>query len=92
MSLALSDLISTEDRDQVLATLLAVAALINAPTTSWQEGAPILTMLMTASQKLADLTVVAADITKGGFGELLPSDAWADRWALSTNGRIPGPD
>ncbi len=83
MSLALSDLISTEDRDQVLATLLTVAALLNAPTTSWQEGAPILTMLTTASQKFADLTVVAADITKGGFGELLPSDAWADRWALS---------
>ncbi len=83
MSLALSDLITTEDRDSVLATLLAVSALLNAPTTSWQEGAPILTMLTTAAQKLSDLTTVAAEITKGGFGELLPSDAWADRWALS---------
>lgn len=83
MPLSLSDLITVEDRDDVLATLLAVSALLNAPTTSWQEGAPILTMLTTAAQKLADLTVVAADITKGGFGELLPSDAWADRWALS---------
>ncbi len=83
MSLALSDLITPEDRDSVLATLLAVSALLNAPTTSWQEGAPLLTMLTTAAQKLADLSVVAVDITKGGFGELLPSDAWADRWALS---------
>lgn len=83
MTLALEDLITTEDRDEVLATLLAVSALLGAPTTSWQEGAPILTMLTTAAQKLSDLTVVVADITKGGFGELLPSDAWAERWALS---------
>lgn len=83
MSLALSDLITEEERDEVVASLLAIAALLDQPTTAWQEGNPILTLLMTASQKLADLTTLVTEITKGGFGELLPSDAWADRWALS---------
>ena len=83
MTLLISDLITPEERDDVVATLLAIAALLDAPTTSWQEGNPILTQLMTAAQKMADLTVLAVEITKGGFGELLPSDAWADRWALS---------
>ena len=83
MTLLISDLITPEEQADVLATLLAVSALLNAPTTSWQEGAPILALLSTAAQKMADLTTVAVDITKGGFGELLPSDAWADRWALS---------
>jgi hypothetical protein len=83
MSLDIADLVTVESRDEVLATLLSVSALLGAPTTSWQEGAPILTLLTTVSQKIADLTVLATDITKGGFGELLPSDSWADRWALS---------
>ncbi len=83
MTLLISDLITPEDQAEVLATLLATSALLGAPTTSWQEGAPILTMLSTAAQKMADYTTLATEITKGGFGELLPSDAWADRWALS---------
>lgn len=83
MTLLITDLITPEERDDVVATLLAVAALFDAPTTSWQEGDPILTQIMTAAQKMADLSVLATEITKGGFGELLPSDAWADRWALS---------
>jgi hypothetical protein len=83
MSLTIADLITVEERDDVLATLLALASLLGQPTTSWQEGAPILTMLTTDAQKMADLTSLAVEITKGGFGELLPSDSWADRWALS---------
>jgi hypothetical protein len=83
MPVSLAEILTPEDRDSVLETLLAVAASLSAPTTSWQEGAPILTLLTTASQKLADLTVVAVEIAKGGFGDLLPSDEWADIWALS---------
>ncbi len=91
MTLALDELITPEERDEVLETLLAISALLNAPTTSWQEGAPILTFLMTASQKIADLTSLAVEISNGGFGELLPSDSWADRWGLSrfNETRIP---
>lgn len=83
MSFSLADILTEEERDDVLATMLAIAALLDMPTTSWQDGNPILTMITTASQKLADLTSVAVEIAKGGFGELLPSDTWADLWAQS---------
>ena len=80
---SLDEILTPSDRESVLATLLALAASFGAPTTAWQEGDPILTTLMTDAQKSADLTLVAVEIAKGGFGELLPSDAWADLWAQS---------
>lgn len=80
---SLDEILTPATRDQVLATLLALSASMNAPTTSWVEGDPILTTLTTDAQKSADLTTVAVEIAKGGFGELLPSDAWADLWAQS---------
>ena len=83
MTVTLESLITPEDRDTVVATLLAVAATLDAPTTSWVEGDPILTQIMTSGQKMADLSQIAVEIAKGGFGDLLPSDGWADIWALS---------
>ncbi len=83
MTVSIAELLTPAERDEMLATLLYIAASLDAPTTSWVEGDPTLTQLMTVGQKLADLSLVAIDITKGGFGELLPSNAWADRWALS---------
>ncbi len=80
---SLDEILTPEDRDTVLATLLALSASLGAPTTSWIEGDPILTFLTTDAEKSADLTTVAVEIAKGGFGELLPSDAWADLWAQS---------
>ncbi len=83
MSISLADILTPSDRAEMLALLLAIAAELDAPTTAWQSGNPILTMLTTASEKLADLTAVTVEIAKGGFGDLLPSDAWADLWAQS---------
>lgn len=80
---SLDEILTPETRDEVLATLLALSASLDAPTTSWVEGDPILTFLTTDAQKSSDLTIVAVEIAKGGFGELLPSDAWADLWAQS---------
>jgi len=80
---SLDEILTPAERDSVLATLLALSASFGAATTSWGEGNPILTMLTTDAQKSADLTKVAVEIAKGGFGELLPSDAWADLWAQS---------
>jgi hypothetical protein len=80
---SLDEILTPAQRDDVLATLLALASSFGAPTTAWQEGDPILTTLTADAQKSADLTLVAVEIAKGGFGELLPSDAWADLWAQS---------
>ena len=80
---SLDEILTPADRDSVLTTLLAISASLGAATTSWGEGNPLLTMLTTDAQKSADLTLVAVEIAKGGFGELLPSDDWADLWAQS---------
>ncbi len=83
MTVTLDDLVTPVTRDEATETMLSIAAGLDAPTTSWQEGDPTLTQIMTTAQKVADLSRVAVEITKGGFGDLLPSDAWADIWALS---------
>lgn len=80
---SLDEILTPAERDDVLATLLALSASLGAATTSWGEGNPLLTLLTTDAQKSADLTLMAVEIAKGGFGELLPSDAWADLWAQS---------
>lgn len=83
MTYDITDLITPATADEVLEELLSIAASLGQPTTAWQEGGPLLTQLMTIAQKIADGTVTDAEITKGGFGDLLPSDAWADIWAQS---------
>jgi len=80
---SLDEILTPSERDSVLTTLLALSASLGAATTSWGEGNPLLTLLTTDAQKSADLTLMAVEIAKGGFGELLPSDAWADLWAQS---------
>lgn len=83
MTATLESLITPATRDEMLETLLSIAAALDAPTTSWIEGDPTLTQFMTFGQKCSDLSQIAVDIAKGGFGDLLPSDGWADIWALS---------
>ena len=83
MSYSLSEILTPQERSEVLTLLLDIAASLDAPTTAWQEGNPNLTLLTTAAQKLADLSLVSVEIAKGGFGDLLPSDEWADLWAQS---------
>lgn len=80
---SLTDILTPAERAEMLTLLLDIAASLNAPTTAWQSGNPNLTLLTTAAQKLADLSLVSVEIAKGGFGDLLPSDEWADLWALS---------
>lgn len=91
MAFSLADLITPTTRDEVVTMLLDIAASLGLPTTSWQAGQPIRTMLTTVAQKLADASLVATEITRGGFGDLLSSDAWADAWAESiyNETRIP---
>ncbi len=88
---SLDEILTPAERDSVLATLLGISAALGAATTSWAEGNPLLTLLTTDAQKSADLTLMAVEIAKGGFGELLPSDAWADLWAQSRfkEARVP---
>jgi len=78
-----SSLITPSTRAQMLESLLSIANTIGLTVTAWQSGQPVRTVLTTVSQKLSDLTQVAVEITRGGFGDLLSSDEWADQWAYS---------
>lgn len=83
MAVALTDLVTPVAQSAMLTQLLGIANTLGLPTTSWQAGQPLRTMLNTVAQKLADFSSVAVAITQGGFGDLLPSDGWADIWAQS---------
>ena len=83
MSYDIESLIVPATADEALAELLSIAASLGLPTTSWQSGQPLYTFLLTVAQKIADLSLVSAAITRGGFGDTLSSDGWADLWALS---------
>lgn len=83
MAFSLSDLITPVSQADAMNTLLSIASTIGLPTTSWQSGNPIRTMLATVAQKVSDLSLVATQMTRGGFGDLVSTDAWADAWSQS---------
>ena len=83
MAFSITDLITPISQADAMSTLLSVAASLGLPTTSWQAGNPIRTMLATVAQKVSDLSVVATQVTRGGFGDLVSTDAWADAWSQS---------
>src|SRR5688500_10671123 len=65
--LSLSDLFSTQTRDEVTATLLDVLTSLELKVTAWQPGQPIRTMLYGIGQKFADNSVVRSEAIKGGL-------------------------
>lgn len=83
MPFAISDLITPVSQADVMNTLLSIAAAVGLPTTTWQSGNPIRTILSTVAQKVSDLSVVATQMTQGGFGDLVSTDEWADAWSQS---------
>lgn len=83
MAFSITDLITPVSQADAMNTLLSVASALGLPTTSWQSGNWIRTMLATTAQKISDLSVVATQVTRGGFGDLLATDSWADAWSQS---------
>lgn len=83
MSFPLSDLIKPVTRDEVLETMLSLCATFGLPTTSWQSGSVVRTILTVIASVIATLSLVLVEITKGGFGDYV-SDAQAPLWAKQT--------
>jgi len=83
MTYSIDDILTVSTRDEQLSLLLSLANDFGAPTTSWVEGDPVLTLLTTVAQVLSDLSYVVLDIAKAGFGDDVASDDWADVWAKS---------
>jgi hypothetical protein len=79
----LDDLFTPATRQEMVDMLLDIAASLGLPTTSWQPGAVVRTMLVTVAQKLADETQVSVAIGKGGLGDFVTEDQ-APLWAKQT--------
>jgi hypothetical protein len=63
----LSLLTTPSTPEEELAELLALAAAVQLPTTSWVEGDVTLTLLETVAQRLSMLSQVIAPMAAGGF-------------------------
>lgn len=82
MPLALSDLVKEETRDEVLGTLLTIAADVDLKVTAWQPGQPIRTFLTLVAQKVADITLLSREAIKGGLLDYAEKE-WLTLLALS---------
>lgn len=65
--LSLSDLFSTQTRDEVVGTLLDILDSLELKVTAWQPGQPIRTMLYGIGQYFSDNSQVRAEAIKGGL-------------------------
>lgn len=86
MPFSITDLITPVSQADAMNTMLSIASSLGLPTTSWAPGNWIRTLLATVAQKVSDVSVMATQITRGGFGDLLSTDAWGDAWAQSIYG------
>lgn len=85
----LAELFVPLTKDDVLASLLSVAADVGLPTTAWQSGEPGREILEVTAQKIADLTNVTTAQAAGGlldFAVLLPDPKWLRLTAASMYG------
>lgn len=84
MTTQLSDLITAQTSDEILADELATAQANGLQTTTWQVGSVIRTILVIVANALAAFSQIIVEPIKGGFGDLLSSLAWATLWAKQT--------
>lgn len=81
MTFSLSDLINPKTRDAFITEMLAVADSLSLPTTAWQPGQWTRTMIALFAEGSSAFTKLIVEPIRGGFGDLLSSDDWADAWA-----------
>ncbi len=72
--LSLEELLGTETRETVVASLLAIASALRLRTTSWQAGQPIRSFLSVVSAKFSDYTAVRAQLASAGFLDFAADD------------------
>lgn len=67
MALDIEDLVTPPTADEVLASLLSVAAALGLSTTSWQSGQPSHTILRLVANVIASTMSVVSTIARGGL-------------------------
>lgn len=81
MTFSLADLINPKARDEFITEILAVADSLSLPTTAWQPGQWTRTMIALFAEGSSAFTKLIVEPIRGGFGDLLSSDDWANAWA-----------
>ena len=81
--MSLSDLFKPVTRDDVMAEMLSLAETFGLPTTAWQSGSVVRTLLLIIASVISMLSLVIVEIAKGGFGDFV-SDDQAPLWAKET--------
>lgn len=74
MTLPLSTLIVPRTKDEVMTEMLADAAALGFPATSWQSGSVPRTLMEIDAQETADQTETARDIAMGGLLDYAAGD------------------
>jgi hypothetical protein len=80
VSLHIEDVISLTAASDIQDGVLSLCATAGLPTSSWQPGGVIRTMIAEISTVIAQRAVIDVEIAKGGFGDLA-SPEWAKLWA-----------
>jgi Baseplate J-like protein len=73
MPLDISTLITPVTSDEVMSSILSVAATLGLSTTSWQSGQPSRTILLLVSDAIASTLSITSTITRGGLLDLASS-------------------
>lgn len=82
--MSLQDLITTKTREEMLDEELTAAQTEGLPTTTWQSGSVIRTILVVMAAMFAVFSEYIVEPIKGGFGDLVSSLGWAKLWAKQT--------
>ncbi len=80
MSLPIDEVITPTTSAEVEQAILDLCVTAELPTTSWQSGAVIRTIISIVSEVIAAKSLIEIEIAKGGLGDLT-SPEWAKIWA-----------
>lgn len=82
MTVALTDLLVAQTKDQIVTIQLNLLTLAGFPATSWQSGSVPLTLVQADAQTLSDMTATISLVAAGGLLDL-SSGGWLDLLATS---------
>src|SRR5678815_1532202 len=80
--LPFEQLIEITPSDEIQAEVLSLLTTAGLPTTAWQDGSWVRTIIASLSVSMSGKTAFGAEVAKGGLGDLASSD-WLTLYADS---------
>lgn len=79
--MGLQDLVVEKTPEEMLEQELTLAQAEGLPTTSWQSGSVVRTILLVMASMFSMFSKIIIEPIRGGFGDLLSSLGWAKIWS-----------